>query len=134
MRLDTYKLCGAAILCALAVFLLRHIKKEFEVPLTIAGSLILIVTAFGVGKPVFEYISDLMSSSPIVGEAAEILVRVIGIAVITRISADICREMGAVSIASSLETVAKFEIILLSLPLVSSVIEGVRSLFSEAGF
>ncbi len=134
MRFDTYKLCGAAILCAVAAFLLRHIKKEFEVPLTIAGSLLLILAALGIGKPVFDYISDLMSSSPIVGEAAGILVRVIGIAVITRISADVCREMGAVNIATSLETVAKFEIILLSLPLVSSVLESVRTLFSEAGF
>jgi len=133
MGFDTYKLCGAAILCAVAVFLLRHIKKEFEVPLTLAGSLLLTFAAFGIGKPAFEYISGLMSSSPIVGEAAGILVRVLGIAVITRISADVCREMGAASVASSLETVAKFEIILLSLPLVSSVLDGVRSLFSEAG-
>ena len=134
MRFDTYKLCGAAILCAVAVFLLRHIKKEFEVPMTVAGSLLLTLAAFGMGKPIFDYISDLLSSSPIVGEAAGILVRVIGIAVITRISADICREMGAASVASSLETVAKFEIILLSIPLVASVLESVRSLFSEAGF
>lgn len=133
MRFDTYKLCGAAILCAVAVFLLRHIKKEFEVPLTIAGSLLLTFAAFGIGKPIFEYISDLTSSSPIVGEAAEILIRVIGIAVITRISADICREMGAANVATSLETVAKFEIILLSLPLVSSVLRSVSDLFSEAG-
>ena len=133
MRFDTYKLCGAAILCAVAVFLLRHIKKEFEVPLTIAGSLLLTVAAFGIGKPIFEYISDLMSSSPVIGEAAGVLIRVIGIAVITRISADLCREMGAANIASSLETVAKFEIILLSLPLVSTVLESVRALFSEAG-
>jgi stage III sporulation protein AD len=134
MRFDTYKLCGAAILCALAVFLLRHIKKEFEVPLTIAGSLLLTVAAFGMGKPIFEYISDLMSASSIVGEATGILVKVIGIAIITRISADVCREMGASNVASSLETVAKFEIILLSLPLVSSVLESVQALFSEAGF
>ena len=134
MRFDTYKLCGAAILCAVAVFILRHIKKEFEVPLTIAGGLILILAAFGIGKPVFEYISDLMSSSPIIGEAAGILMRVVGIAVVTRISADICREMGSASVAAALETVAKFEIILLSLPLVSSVLESVKTLFSEAGF
>jgi hypothetical protein len=42
--------------------------------------------------------------------------------------------MGAASVAAALETVAKFEIILLSLPLVSSVLESVKTLFSEAGF
>ena len=101
----------------------KHCGKHF----------LLTIAAFGIGKPIFEYISDLMSSSPVIGEAAGVLIRVIGIAVITRISADMCREMGAANIASSLETVAKFEIILLSLPLVSTVLESVRALFSEAG-
>ena len=75
-----------------------------------------------------------MSVSSIVATSADTLVRVIGIAVITKISADVCREMGASNIASSLETVATFEIILLSLTLVSSVLESVQALFSEAGF
>ncbi len=131
--MDTYKICGAAILCAAAVFLLRHIKKEFELPLMLVGGIILTVTAISVGKPIFGYITELMSLSPIVGDAAGILIRVIGIAVITRISADICRELGAGNIASTLEIVAKLEIILLSLPLVSSVLESVKTLFAEVG-
>ena len=45
---------GTTIKC-----IVGDIKKEFEVPLTIAGSLLLMVAAFGMGKPIFEYISDL---------------------------------------------------------------------------
>lgn len=133
MGLDTYKLCGAALVCALAAFLLRNIKKEFEIPLTLAGSIFLILSALAMAEPIVGYISGLMGASPIVGEAAETLMRVIGIAMITKIAADICREMGTPSVASSLEMAAKFEIIILSLPLVSSVIESIRELFSEAG-
>lgn len=133
MGFDTYKLCGAALICAVAAFLLRNIKKEFEIPMTLAGSIFLILSAIAMAEPIVDYISGLMSASPIVGEAAETLMRVIGIAMITKIAADLCREMGTPSVASSLEMAAKFEIIILSLPLVSSVIESIRELFSEAG-
>lgn len=133
MGFDTYKLCGAALICAVAAFLLRNIKKEFEMPMTLAGSIFLILSALAMAEPIVGYISALMGASPIVGEAAETLMRVIGIAMITKIAADLCREMGTPSVASSLEMAAKFEIIILSLPLVSSVIESIRELFSEAG-
>lgn len=133
MGFDTYKLCGAALICAVAVFLLRNIKKEFEIPMTLAGCILLILAAIGMAEPIVEYISGLMGASPIVGEAAETLMRVIGITMITKIAADLCREMGTPSVASYLEMAAKFEIIILSLPLVSSVIESIRELFSEAG-
>lgn len=133
MGLDTYKLCGAALICASAAFLLRNIKKEFEMPLTLAGSIFLILSALAMAEPIVGYISGLMGASPIIGEAAETLMRVVGIAMITKIAADICREMGTPSVAASLEMAAKFEIIILSLPLVSSVIESIRELFSEAG-
>ena len=36
MGIDTYKLCGTALICAVAAFLLRYVKKEFELPLTLA--------------------------------------------------------------------------------------------------
>lgn len=133
MDFDTYKLCGAALVCALAAFLLRGIKKDFEAPLTLAGSLLLIAAALGMAGPIVDYITGLMDSSPIAGAAADTLMRALGIAMITKISADICREMGTPSVASSLETAAKFEITILSLPLLSSVLESISEMFSEAG-
>ncbi|MBQ4141676.1 MAG: hypothetical protein IJD70_10090 [Clostridia bacterium] len=133
MGFDTYKICGAALICALASFFLRGIKKEYEIPLTIAGSVLLLAAAIGMAAPIVEYISALSQSAPITGEAFTTLMRVIGISMLTRISADICRDMGTPSVAASLELVAKLEIMILCLPLISSVLESIGALFSEAG-
>ncbi len=134
MGFDTYKICGAALVCALAAFFLRGIKKEYEMPLTLAGSILLIAAALSMAEPIVDYISGLSESAPIAGEAFSTLMRVIGIAMLTRVAADICRDMGTPSVAASLELVAKLEIMILSLPLVSSVLESIRLLFAEAGF
>lgn len=133
MGFDTYKLCGAALICAVAALLLRHLKKEFELPVTLAGSLVLLISACVMAGPIVEYLTDLAGVSDLVGNVAQTLLRALAIAMMTKIAADFCREMGTPSVASSLETAAKFEIILLTLPLVSSVIESVRELLSGAG-
>lgn len=133
MGFDTYKLCGAAMLCAVAAFLLRYLKKEFELPMTLAGSVLLLVSACAMAQPIAEYMTELIGASHLVGDAANTLLRAFAIAMMTKLAADLCREMGTPSVASSLETAAKFEIIILTLPLISSVIESVRELFSGAG-
>ncbi len=133
MSFDTYKICGAALVCAMAAFLLRGIKKEYEVPLTLAGSVLLIAAAVSMAEPIIEYLRELSGASPIAGEAFATLMRVLGIAMLTRTAADICRDMGTPSVASSLELAARLEIMILCLPLVSSVMESIRALLAEAG-
>lgn len=133
MGIDTYKLCGAAVICAVAAFILRHVKKEFELPATLAGSILLLISAAAMTGPIAEYLTELIGTSHLVGDAAGTLLRALAIAMMTKMASDLCREMGTPSIASSLETVAKLEILLLTLPLVSAVIESVRELFAGAG-
>lgn len=133
MGFDTYKLCGAALICAVAAFLLRYVKKEFELPLTLAGSILLLISACAMVGPIAEYLTELVGVSNLVGDSAGTLMRALSIAMMTKIASDLCREFGTPSVASSLEMAAKFEIIILTLPLVSSVIESVRGLFSGIG-
>ena len=102
-------------------------------PMTLAGSVFLLVSACAMAQPIAEYLTDLIGASHLVGDAANTLLRAFAIAMMTKLAADLCREMGTPSVASSLETAAKFEIIILTLPLISSVIESVNELFSGAG-
>lgn len=133
MEFDTYKLCGVALISSAAVFFLRNIKKEYEVPLTLAGSILLIAAAFGMAEPIVGYISSLSASLPMASEAFSVLMRAVGIAMLTRVAADICREMGTPSVASSLEITARLEIVVLTLPLISLLLDSIRALFAEAG-
>lgn len=133
MSLDTYKLCGAALICAVAALLLRYLKKEFELPLTLAGSILLLVSACAMARPIAEYLTALIGASHLVGDAANTLLRALAIAMMTKLASDLCRELGTPSVATSLETAAKLEIIILTLPLISSVIDGVKELFAGVG-
>jgi stage III sporulation protein AD len=118
----------------MAAFFLRNIKKEYEMPLTLAGCALLLSAALGMAVPIVDYISELSGALPAAGEAFAVMMRALGIAALTRIAAEVCRDMGTPSLASTLEMTAKFEIVLLTLPLISSLLESIRALLSEAGF
>ena len=133
MGFDTYKLCGAALICAVAALLLRYLKNEFELPLTLAGSVLLLVSACAMARPIAEYLTGLIGASHLVGDAANTLLRALAIAMMTKLASDLCRELGTPSVATSLETAAKLEIIILTLPLISSGIDGVKELFAGVG-
>lgn len=120
--MESWKICGAALICVLAAVVIKQLKGEFAVPLRLATSLLLLGGAFAFGIPLFEYIKGLILDSQL-SEYAEILFKAFGIALLTHITAEICRDCGEASAASYVELAGKFEIMLLSLPLVLSVLE-----------
>lgn len=120
--MESWQICGAALVCVVAVVVIKQLKGDFAIPVRLASSLILLGGVIAVGIPLFEYIKSLISNSAL-AEYAEILLKAFGIALLTHITAEICRDCGENSAASYVELGGKLEIMLLSLPLVMSVLE-----------
>jgi stage III sporulation protein AD len=134
MDSTTFKICGVAIAIGLSILLMRHINKDYENALSLCGYILLVGSALAMAEGLFEYIVEMMDASPLSGDIALTLMRVLGIVMLTKISGDILRDMGACGVAGGLEYVGKIEIVILTLPLVSSALDIVRGLISEAGF
>ncbi len=65
-----------------------------------------------------------------ISEYAELMLKGLGVAVITRICASVCREAGRGGIADYVELAGRLEILLLCLPLMSRIIGAASELFS----
>ena len=120
--MESWQICGAALICVVAVVIIKQLKSDFAIPVRLASSLILLGGVIAVGIPLFEYIKRLVSGSAL-AEYSAILMKAFGIAILTHITAEICRDCGESSVASYVELAGKIEIMLLSLPLVMSVLE-----------
>ena len=116
-------MCGAALFCVAAAVIIKQVKSEFVIPLRLATSVLLLGGAVALGIPLFEYIKGVISNSEL-AEYAEIFFKAFGIALLTHITAEICRDCGEASVASYVELAGKFEMLILSLPLIMSVLEG----------
>lgn len=119
--MESWQICGVALLCAMAVMLMRNIRADFELPVRLAGSVVLLGLALAVGIPLFEYIKNIIAASAL-SEYSAILIKALGIAVLTHITAEVCRDCGNSSAASYVELAGKLEILILCLPLVASIL------------
>lgn len=119
--MESWQVCGVGILCALFAVIIKQIRADAAVGVRLAGSVILLGAVLALVFPIAGYLGEVFSSSAM-AEYAEILFKALGIAFVTHIGAGICRDCGEVGIASYVELAGKCEILLLSLPVLSSLL------------
>ncbi len=118
---EMIKICGVALTGLVAVSIMRGMKHDFSAFAGIATGLVLLGFAIGALYPLVEYIKKITAES---GFALymETILKALGIAVVAESAADICRDFGESAIAARVEFAAKSLIMLLSLPVVESLL------------
>jgi stage III sporulation protein AD len=112
---------GIAIIAAAIAVLLRQYKQEYAMLIGLSAGVIILLYIIIKAQPVFSELNLLMSNSGINSEYAQILIKALGICFITQLAADACKDSGETAIASKVELVGKFAILLLALPLFEQV-------------
>ena len=128
--MDGTKMGALALVLLVALLLLRQYKPEWAPLLRMAGAVLFggfLIAAMG------EAVSAIRSLAPSGGDALPegtwaILIKALGLAFLTEITAGICRDSGEAGLASWVELAGKLEILLLSLPLVQDVLGAVSGL------
>ena len=115
-----------------AATVVRHWKGDWMPLIRTALSLMLTAGAISCAAPLIAFLSELIKNDVIASYAA-LLLKALGIAVLTQCCAELCRECGESAAGSGIELIGKIEILLLSLPLVNEILEGARTLLSLGG-
>ncbi len=113
--------CVLTIVFVLLLLLIRSVKGEFALPLSVCISVALAGVALAAATPLLDYINNL--AKPYTGEYLPLMLKAVGISLVTSTSADICRDSGENAIASKVELLGKCEILALSLPLLTAMAE-----------
>lgn len=116
------QICALAFVSATAVILLKNIKDEFTLPIKLIGGVLILSAVIGMAAPLLEFAGRVAESYG-ASEWSPLLLKALAIALLTEISASICRECGEGALASGVELCGKVEIMLLSLPLISKILE-----------
>ncbi len=120
------KICGGALLCAVAIVLLKSTKGEV-LPLQWSGTVVLCGAALLLWQPVLLWLGELCQISG-VSQEAELLLKGLGVAVLTQICADLCRQSAEAALANSVEMAGRAELLLLCLPLLKELVETAQAL------
>ncbi len=120
---DILRLCGIAVLGLCAVLILREKNAVFA---TLCGAAAVLVIALyileGGALSAVQTIAQSAKESAFSGYA-EILLKALGIAYISAFTAELCRSAGEGMLATAAVLAGKGELILLSLPLISRLLQ-----------
>ena len=125
------RISGLALVGLVALLLLRQYKPEWSVFVRIAVTVLSMGSILAMAGTAIAYVTELVSGTGALdGETWPLLLKALGIAFLTETAASVCRDSGEGTLAGWVEMAGKLEILLLSFPLIRTVMETVTSLLS----
>lgn len=119
---------GIALIAAFVSLLLKERYKGTAVAAVLIA--IVLISLESIKNGVYGALAEVLdiSQSTSLSEYVIVLQKALGIGYITTIIASLCRDAGEPSLAASLEFAGKIQLLLLTLPLVSSLLEIAKEL------
>ena len=124
--MNIIKIIGIGFLTLVISILLKNVKKEFSLYAVIVGTSIILLLSFDTLKNIVEFLENLTRN--LKGDFIEVLLKMTGIAILTEYAVSLCKDTGETAIASKIDFGGKIVLIALSIPVISSTLEGLTKL------
>ncbi|MEL4106213.1 stage III sporulation AC/AD family protein [Oscillospiraceae bacterium WX1] len=122
------KVAAIAVAGTVLALVIRKNSPELALMLTVSLALVALYLAFDTIKSVTDFVLSLSDMALISPAVLSIVFKAVGISIITKLSADVCRDAGQSSVASGVELAGSFAALYLALPLFETVITMIQSL------
>ena len=119
--MDIVKIAFLGILTALIYAFLRNMRPEIAPLAVLGGAAVILVTVGGRFFEMFDGAGNMMSLSGIGKENAAILLKAVGIFVISQFAADICYDNSCSAIAAAVELAGRIGAVYLAMPMLETV-------------
>ncbi len=121
-----------AVLGISACAIIKQWKSDLLPLLRLALVLVFGGILIAAATPLFAYVRALTEHTH-ASVYTELLFKALGIAILTQICADICRECGESALSTGVELTGKIEILLISLPMITEILSIAERLLSLGG-
>ena len=120
--MEVVKIFGVSIFAVAMIIVLKNQRPEMALMLSIATGVMIMLFAIYKMSSIVNILNELISKSGVNKDFLFIIVKVIGIAYIVEFGKNICIDAGQSAIATKLEMAGKVIIVVLTLPLISSLV------------
>lgn len=123
-----YTIAGVLIAAALLAVVLRQYKAEYAVLVGISAAVFVMIAVLPQISNVISFIKTAAGAAPVLNERLSPLIKAVGVAVITELAADACRDAQENGMASKVELAGKVAILVLAIPLAKELLNLAASL------
>ena len=120
---DIVKVAAAAIAAAVCAMVVRKQAPELGLVLGICAGAVILLYCSGALQAVTELMDKLMEAGGLSPQVVGPVVKTAGVAIVTRLSSDFCRDAGEGGLASAVELAGTALSLAAALPLVSMVLD-----------
>ncbi len=120
--MEVIKIVGISIFSVIMIIILKNYRPEMALVLSIITGIGIMLYAISKMSSVINVLNDLISKSGVNTDFLLIIIKVIGIAYIVEFGKNVCIDAGQSSIATKLEMAGKVVIVVLTIPLISSLV------------
>lgn len=128
ISLDILQIIGLAIVATVIIAVLKVQKPEIAIQISIATGIIIFTMILGKITAVIELLNSFASKVNIDTIYLSTLLKIVGIAYIAEFGAEVCKDAGEGAIAAKVEFAGKVVIIVLAVPIITSLMDLVISI------
>ena len=123
-----FTIAGIGIVSTAFVIILKQYRPEFAFSAALAAGIILLFFSVSCFTEIIKTINDFIDISNSGKEKYEILIKCLGICMVTKIASETCKDCGENSIASKIDLAGKAVVLTFSMPLFQEVIFIIKDL------
>ena len=124
---------GAAVFCITAAALalvLRQYRPEYAVLVSLGCSVVVLLWIIGGIAQIMEALEGLLDDSLLSRDLVQVVLKCLGVCILTELAGQTCRDAGEASIAAKAELAGKVTLVLVSLPLFERLLQVAETLLS----
>lgn len=124
--MEIFRIIGVAFVTAVAAIVLKSSKPELSFAVTVTGVVIILIFVADMLQNTVNIISSIAGMTGIENGLIKILLKIVGIGYLTEFSAGLLNDFGSNAIADKVTLAGKLTILILSLPVIESVLGLIR--------
>ncbi len=125
---DLLKILAVALVTVFAHMLIKQTKPEIAIIISIVGSVIILIMAVNILNSVITSFYKIFQTTGVETALLTPILKIIAIGYLAEFGAGICSDAGANSVADKILFSAKIIILVISMPIITTVIDMVVSL------
>lgn len=123
--------CAAVLLAVILILMLGSHGKEMGNLLSLAVCCMVAVIALRYLRPVIDFVEELETIGQLDGELVQILLKAVGIGILSEIAALVCNDAGNASLGKAVQLLGTAVILWLALPLLTALVELIQKILGE---
>lgn len=126
--MEIWQIVGIALVVAMIGVVLKEVRKEIALQLTILTGVIIFTLILDKIKIIIDLLQNLADQANISSYYLIIVLKIVGVAYLAEFGADICRDAGEKALATKIEIAAKVGVLVLAIPIIVAILESVMRL------